>query len=67
MQFFRPNGASIKYLFEETLVLEAIQWISTANKKKTMMDEIFCGHNQFGWRCIWVNIGKVVNFVNHID
>jgi hypothetical protein len=25
MHFFRPNGASIEDLFEETLVLEAIQ------------------------------------------
>ncbi len=67
MHFFRPNGVSIEDLSKETLALEAMQWISIGNKKKTTMDEIFCGHNQSRWRCIWVNIGRIVNFVNHID
>ncbi len=56
MHFFKPNGASIEDLSKETLALEEIQWISTGNKKKTRMDEIFCGHNKFGWRCIWITL-----------
>jgi hypothetical protein len=67
MHFFRPNGATIEDLSKETLALEAIQWISTSNKKMIRMDEFFCGHNQCGWRCIWINIGRIINFVNHID
>jgi hypothetical protein len=67
MHFFKPNGAPIEDLFKETLALKAIQWIFTNNKKKTKMDEFFCGHNKSRWKYIWVNIGRIIYFVKHID